>query len=100
MATITISYEITDEMQVILLQNFNELAERNLSINVDGYPIPCNIEPKTDEENNLQFGKRVIKEIVFNTVKANALRTDRYRYNTEHEALEPITENISEDLLT
>ena len=43
----------------------------------------CNIYPKEETENNLQFGKRVIKEIVLNTVKANALRTDRFRYNEE-----------------
>ena len=100
MATITISFEINDAMQIVLLENFNEITDRKLQANVDGYPLNYTIEPKGEEENNLVFGKRCIKEIVLNTVKANALRTDSLRYNTEHDAIEEIAENISDNLLT
>ena len=99
MATITISFDITDEMQVILLNNFNEMTERQIAAKIDGYELSYNIEPKTESENNLQFGKRCIQTIVLKTVKANALRTDRYRYNEEHDSLIPIHEDVPEDLL-
>lgn len=100
MATITISFSLTDAKQVHLLKNLKEMAGRTLAANVDGYQLPYKIEPKTKDENDKQFGKRAMAEILLNTLKANALRTDRFRRVADEKALDPISENIPDDLLT
>ena len=64
--------ENSDNRQTIL-QNFNELAERNLSINVNGYPIQCDIEPKADEEDIDEEDEEDAepKKLHINTIKKN-----------------------------
>ena len=100
MATITISIKLTDEMQAIALKNFNEMSKRSLNANVDGYPLAYSIEPKAEGESDLQFGERAMKTIIFNTIKANSLRTDRLRHETEKDAIKEISHNIPDKLLT
>lgn len=100
MATITLKFDVTDDNQVYLLKNFNEMAERNISININGYPLNLNIEPKAKDENNLQFGHRVINQIILITIKANAQYTDRLRKNAEVDAIKEISDNIPDNLLT
>lgn len=100
MATIEIKIKVTDEQQIVLLKNFNEMTERSLKAGVNGYNKGYSIDEKGENENNLVFGTRCIKKIVSNAVKANALYTDRLRQQAEIALIEPIDEDISDDLLT
>jgi hypothetical protein len=91
MATITISFDITDAKQVELLEGFNGMAEKNISIQFENTINNYKLDEK-GEETNIQFGKRCIKTIVEETLTAYFKNKDIIRNNLEVSEIDPIIE--------
>ena len=98
MAQIIIDIDDLDVTRAI--DAFTGLADENLEINGLGNTKDFEYSTKATGETNIQFGKRVIAKIMVQFVKLYEKAQDKERFNSDIEAIEQVTENVPDDLIT
>jgi hypothetical protein len=100
MADVILKITIPDAYVQRTLDAFNGLAERDISLKVDYQNMNLNFEPKTVDENNVEFGERVIRQSILHLIKLYELDKDFKRFTSEKDAIAEVSETVPEDLLT
>ena len=97
----TINLTIPDDKVNEILEAFNWATNQHtLQFNGSFRPNAFVIDKQdTETENNLQFGKRVIRELVINLVKTYQLDADYTRYKNELKAITQPTENVENTII-
>ena len=61
--------------------------------------INTDIAEKGESENNLQFGKRIIKELVRTVVKLSEMADDKERYQADVQAIDSPAIDVPDDIV-
>jgi len=98
MADITIT--IPNDQITRVLNSFNWVSTKD-SIGLDGdfKQFRFSIDEKSDDETNLVYGKRFIREMLLNVIRTYELNVDIERYNDEINTLTKPNQNVSDELI-
>lgn len=99
MADVILQITIPDEYVQRTLDAFNGLAERNISLKIDYQNMNLNFEAKSEDEDNIEFGKRVIRYSILHLIKLYELDKDFKRFTSEKDSIAKVSETVPEDLL-
>ena len=100
MADVNVTITVPDAWVIRTLEAINGMADKDIRIEFERAIQSYKYEAKTALENNLQFAKRVFKEMILQHIKAFELDAAYDVYFSSINAIEQPTEDVPEDLLT
>jgi hypothetical protein len=101
---VSITLTIPDAHVARALDAFAELSDKNIALTLledglQGNTWTYNYAPKQASENSQQFAVRVAKETLLALIRLQDSTEDRERYKTEVAGIDPVAQDIPDNMI-